>query len=71
MHETDGAQRTKASPANVSDVSSPSLTSAQSVRDALSALAPHAPDAQPKFGILHRVCGDENTHYMGQGASLR
>ena len=44
---------------------------APSVRDALAALAPHAPDAQPKFGIRHRVFGDPNTHYVGQGVSLR
>ncbi|KAL4401793.1 hypothetical protein ACI68E_001441 [Malassezia pachydermatis] len=43
----------------------------ESIRDALESLAPHALDAQPKFGILHRRFGDENTHYMGQGASLR
>ncbi|WFD42379.1 hypothetical protein MPSI1_001021 [Malassezia psittaci] len=39
--------------------------------EALHTLAPHAPDAQPKIGILHRKYGDENTHYMGQGVSLR
>ncbi|WFC98296.1 hypothetical protein MYAM1_001021 [Malassezia yamatoensis] len=39
--------------------------------EALHTLAPHAPDAQPKIGILHRNYGDENTHYMGQGVSLR
>lgn len=42
-----------------------------SIRDALAALAPHAPDAQPKFGIRHRVYGDPDTHYVGQGVSLR
>ena len=41
------------------------------VLDALHSLVPHAPDAQPKIGILHRKYGDENTHYLGQGASLR
>lgn len=50
---------------------SPSIASVDSVREALGSLAPHAPDAQPKRGILHRVYGDANTHYMGQGASLR
>jgi len=49
----------------------PPFTSAEPVREALQSLAPHAPDAQPNFGILHRVYGDANTHYMGQGASLR
>jgi len=41
------------------------------VLDALHSLAPHAEDARPKIGILWRKCGDENTHYLGQGASLR
>lgn len=49
----------------------PSISSVGSVREALESLAPRAPDAQPQFGILHRVYGDANTHYMGQGASLR
>lgn len=39
--------------------------------DALHSLAPHAKDAQPKIGILNRTYGDANTHYLGQGASLR
>ena len=44
---------------------------APSMFAALPSLAPHAPDAEPKIGILHRTYGDANTHYLGQGASLR
>lgn len=44
---------------------------ASAMIDALHSLAPHAPDAQPKIGILNRTYGDANTHYLGQGASLR
>lgn len=48
-----------------------STDSAGGVFDALQALAPRASDAKPAFGILHRTYGDENTHYAGQGVSLR
>ncbi|PKI85161.1 hypothetical protein MVES_001363 [Malassezia vespertilionis] len=44
---------------------------AMSVMGAVRALAPRAVDAQPHVGILHRRYGDANTHYIGQGASLR
>lgn len=49
----------------------PAFEPVESVRDALRVLAPNAADAQPKIGILHRHYGDANTHYLGQGASLR
>ena len=49
----------------------PSKPDTVSIREALASLAPHAPDAQPKIGILNRTYGDAHTHYLGQGASLR
>ena len=51
--------------------SKPKQVAASGAPDALHSLAPHAEDARPKIGILWRKCGDENTHYLGQGASLR
>lgn len=68
MQSFDLADRVPRSP---SHGTGPAAPDTYSVRDALASLAPHAPDARPRVGILHRTYGDANTHYLGQGASLR